>query len=322
MLPQPGGTFSGRRLVIILAAGRSGSTLVQSAFLSNCNALTFFEPCRHSPLGDVREDQCVDQVMRYLLCDLPQQNRTWNPPHVHRWFRHPYVGTDFGCRLPPFQSVSRTTEVCKRASVVLVKEIRLVGQMHRLTRALQHRITLKNQISPAVIHLVRDPRSVIASQLRLRWHGFVDALSHRQRLEIVQMTARRICDGMVADATTGDQLQRAGQLQYMLVRFEELSSDLERVVYRLHDQLRMAIPSTTRLWLERMLSGDCNQGMNSSDANKDSGLNDAFEYGTCRGKFILRRVRNTNRWKHFLHAAERKSLENLCANALARFGYD
>ena len=103
MLPPP----TAQR-VVVLAPGRSGSTLLQSIFLSNCNALTFFEPCRHSPEGDVRRERCVAQVVRYLSCDLPRRGGEWDPPAIRGWLRHPYNEANTSCAHPPLRSVLKT----------------------------------------------------------------------------------------------------------------------------------------------------------------------------------------------------------------------
>eukprot|EP00322_Chrysochromulina_rotalis_P019561 CAMPEP_0115838194 /NCGR_PEP_ID=MMETSP0287-20121206/5604_1 /TAXON_ID=412157 /ORGANISM="Chrysochromulina rotalis, Strain UIO044" /LENGTH=189 /DNA_ID=CAMNT_0003291715 /DNA_START=345 /DNA_END=914 /DNA_ORIENTATION=- len=176
-------------------------------------------------------------------------------------------------------------------------------------------------MSTAIVHLVRDPRPMLASQKRLRWWGFGDMTARRRRLEM-ERVAKRTCDGMVADAAVGDALQRQGSLiRYALVRFEELTSDLEATTLRLHHQLGLSVPLSSHQWLNRTLRGQCAHGSARQDANATD-VNQ-FEYSTCRQK-RARRAQETRalaRWKHSLTMQEKQAINSMCAGALSRFGY-
>ena len=47
--PAPSAAGGAQRHIVLTAPGRSGSTLLQSFFLADCEAVTFFEPCRFTP---------------------------------------------------------------------------------------------------------------------------------------------------------------------------------------------------------------------------------------------------------------------------------
>ena len=298
------------RRALILAPGRSGSTLLQSAFLSSCDALTFFEPCRHSPIGDVRKDHCVAQVLRFLDCNLPQRNGAWDPPEIKGWLRHPYSEANTSCTPPPLLSVEQTAAVCQQAQLVFVKEIRLVGELSRVAKALAQS---ERKGITALIHLVRDPRPMLASQRRLLWWNMNSEMSRRRRAMEIERVAKRTCDGMVRDADAGDALLRSGQTTYILVRFEELTSELEATTLRLYAQLGRPVLHSTRLWLNRTLAGQCSHGNDAANAEK-------FEYSTCRARQARRRPQQ--RWKHVLTMLEKRAISRVCSHALARFGYD
>ena len=180
----------------MLAPGRSGSTLLQSVFLTGCDALTFFEPCRHAPSGDVRREECAKQVLRFLRCDLPARSDDWEPPTIRPWLQHPYRAANgsFSCTPPPFRSVHRLARVCSAARLVLVKEIRLVGQLATLAAMLPAPST--------IVHLVRDPRPMLASQIKLQWWNLRKG-GGRLVVRELERVARRTCKGMVADADAG-----------------------------------------------------------------------------------------------------------------------
>ena len=324
------------RRIAVLAHGRSGSTLLQSIFLSRCDALTFFEPCRHSPLGDVRRGRCIAQVLRFLRCDLPERDGRWDPPAVRGWLMHPYREANTTCQtLPPFTSVRATAQACRRAKLLLVKEIRLVGQLSQLAAALV-RERMEPAAAPttapgaaatstapgatALIHVVRDPRAMLASQKRLRWwpkwHGREKG-TRRQQLAEMERVASHQCNGMLSDAAAGDALQRRGHVRYVLVRFEELSSDVQTTTGRLYAQLGLPVPHETRAWLERTRRGQCvNSNATVARITRNSSAAEQFEYGTCRTSATRR-----DRWKHMLRPTEKRILARVCAEALSRFGY-
>lgn len=307
--------------ILLLAPGRSGSTLLQSAFLSSCDVLTFFEPCRHAPGGgDVHRKRCVPQALRFLECRLPQHQSRWDPPELRGWLRHPYNDANTSCAAPaPFATVEAARLACRAAPVVLVKEIRLVGQIENIAAALQRRRRSSSRSgaragATAIVHLVRDPRPMLLSQRRLGWWNFANITGRRRAAEM-ERVAKRLCGGMAADADAGQRLQRAGRIRYVPVRFEELASDLAATTARLYGALGLPLPGSTRDWLNRTLRGQCAHG-DAASANGTAGRQ-RFEYSTCRARPSLGRPR----WKKELSTREKRIIGRQCAAAMRAFGY-
>ena len=301
-----------------MAPGRSGSTLLQSAFLASCDVLTFFEPCFHAPGGGaVFRKRCVPQALRFIDCRLPQRKSRWDPPALRGWLKHPYNDANTTCAAPaPFATVAEAKLACNAAPVVLVKEIRLVGQMSRIAWVIERRLQQNRTTrvsATAVVHLVRDPRPMLASQRRLGWWNFANVSGRRQNHEM-QRVARRLCTGMVADAAVGEDLQRAGRIRYIRVRFEDLAADLAATTQRLYDALGLPLPPSTRDWIHRTLRGQCAHG-NATDANGTVGRQ-RFEYSTCRSK-----PSGQKRWKQDLSTREQRIIGRECKDAMSAFGY-
>ena len=290
------------RHVVVVAPGRSGSTLLQTIFLTACDSLTFFEPCRHIPSGDVRKQQCADQVLRFLKCDLPSRNGKWNPPNLRGWLLHPYKEANTSCPTPPFRSLNKLAPVCKAAKLVLVKEIRLVGQLSLLASTLRQ----GGVDSLTVIHLVRDPRPMLASQIKLRWWNLLKG--GRRELERV---ARRTCTGMESDAAAGAALHSRDGLRYVPVRFEDLVANTSQVTQQLYSALEMPVPPSTRAWLHKTLRGEC-VAANSSEQ---------LEYATCRNTSVRRHAKRHS-WKHSLSRRQKRIITQQCSGAMRRFGYE
>ena len=308
--------------IVLLAPGRSGSTLLQSAFLSSCDILTFFEPCHHGPgsAKDLFKGRCIEHVKRFLTCDLPRSARgEWDPPPLRRWLRHPYNEANTSCTQPPFASVDQSRKACSSASVVLVKEIRLVGQLSQLAASLASRPRLLSG-STAIVHLVRDPRPMLASQRRLHWWNFGLNSTKRQRAKEMERVAKRLCAGMLADAAAGEWLkQRHGDLiRYVPVRFEELANGLAATTERVFGEVGLPLRSSTHDWLNRTLAGECAHG--DATAAAAASDKDKFEYGTCRGRSSRSR-RLRPRWKHVLSMREKRAIAKHCGVAMATFGY-
>ena len=290
------------RHVVVVAPGRSGSTLLQTIFLTACDSLTFFEPCRHIPSGDVRKQQCADQVLRFLKCDLPSRNGKWNPPNLRGWLLHPYKEANTSCPTPPFRSLNKLAPICKAAKLVLVKEIRLVGQLSLLASTLRQ----GGVGSLTVIHLVRDPRPMLASQIKLRWWNLLKG--GRRELERV---ARRTCTGMESDAAAGAALHSRDGLRYVPVRFEDLVANTSQVTQQLYSALEMPVPPSTRAWLHKTLRGEC-VAANSSEQ---------LEYATCRNTSVRRHAKRHS-WKHSLSRRQKRIITQQCSGAMRRFGYE
>lgn len=324
----PGAAGSVSR-VVLLAPGRSGSTLLQSAFLSSCDVLTFFEPCHHGAGGggDVLHGKCVRHIKRFLSCDLPKKNGRWDPPSIRPWLQHPYNAANTSCTRPPFASAEKMQAVCHSARLVLVKEIRLVGKLQQLAATLTRHYLQQHPRPPArsvaIVHLVRDPRPTLASQRRLHWWKFGNtSLQSKQQLaHEMARVAKHLCRGILADVTAGERLQRneASLIRYVPVRFEELATNLAATTERLYGALGLLpVPHTTQEWIQRTLSGQCAHG-DAASANNESTL-EKFEYSTCRSKTAPSRGAH-GRWKHDLSRLEKRAIARGCATAMARLGY-
>ena len=266
----------------------------------------------------MHRQRCVPHALRFLECRLPQRKARWDPPELRGWLRHPYNEANTTCATPaPFVTVAAARHACRAAPVVLIKEIRLVGQIARIATALERRQRpgrSRRAGTTAIVHLVRDPRPMLASQRRLGWWNFGN-LTGRRRAAEMERVAKRLCGGMAADAVAGERLQRAGRIRYVPVRFEELASDLAATTARLYSALGLPLPRSTRDWLNRTLRGQCAHG----DAASANGTFDRqrFEYSTCRRA----RPNKRPRWEAELSGRDKRIINRECAAAMRHFGY-
>ena len=303
--------------ILLLAPGRSGSTLLQSAFLASCGVLTFFEPCRHGPGGgSLHKKKCIPQALRFLDCKLPQKKERWNPPALRGWLRHPYNDANTSCpnRDPFAATVAEAKQACQSAAVVLVKEIRLVGQLSRIAAAHSRRHR-RDANATAIVHLVRDPRPMLTSQRRLGWWNFGNLSGHKRDAEMERVSSR-LCTGLAADAAEGERMKQAADgMRYIRVRFEELADDLPGTTARLYAALGLPLPRSTRDWLSRTMGGQCAYGDAADSRNATD--RQRFEYSTCRRDRPSRRPR----WKQELSSREKRTIHKHCAGVMRTLGY-
>ena len=215
--------------------------------------------------------------------------------------------------------VRNAEHACRQAAVVVVKEIRLVGQLGLLAASLgrQTRGDASTGTSSAdvadIIHLVRDPRPMLASQFRLGW-WVANSSRSRMRVAEMQRVARKTCDGMLADAEAGERLRRETRVRYSRIRFEELTNDLGATITQVYGTLGLEMPLSTSLWVNRTLRGHCAHGETARSGSTTD--KERFEYGTCR-----KRVSRRPRWKHELSRREKRAIQRHCSDVMLRFGY-
>ncbi|KAL1523269.1 hypothetical protein AB1Y20_018219 [Prymnesium parvum] len=297
--------------VVITAPGRSGSTLLQSAFIASCDAITFFEPCLHSPLGDVRREQCAEQIVRFLMCKLPAKHGHWDRPPMRRWLQTPYLHVKSCPSIPPFDSVEEATAWCEQSRHVVVKEIRVIGQLSKLVSRLQPIASPSDPI--AIIQLVRDPRATLASQRRLLWHGLRGANAHQSN-EILRRVAKRTCGGMLADSRKGSMLHRRHGFVFMRVRYEDLIANFTRVVDTLYHRMGWQISFSTHERLKMVALGRCDKSVEVTRQQID--------YSICRDISAAQNSTGLKKnWTTALTRREQGIIHKVCAPAMHHFGY-
>ena len=323
--PAPSAGGGAQRHIVLTAPGRSGSTLLQSFFLADCEAVTFFEPCRFTPEVGGEEslvrERCIAQVRRFLACDLPAAEgpagaQRWDPPELKGWLRHPYRASNASCALnASLASVNETRRACRAAPLVLVKEIRLVGQLRALASAWPAGDASAAALS--VVHLVRDPRSMLASQKKLGWWRLREG-TPAARLKNLEYIANRTCVGMLADADAGAELaKQRGAAAYVRVRFEDLLADIKGAAAALSRQLGLPVAPAAAEWLERFTQGDCDSHTPRPGMTPEQ----AYQYGTCRDPVAAQRAVAGKSWKHGLNPREKRTILARCDGVLRRFGY-
>ena len=214
---------------VVLQTGRSGSTLLQSAFLSSCDVLTLSLPpwCWWWRRRAARQMCAPHQTLLVIWGRMADGT---HPAFDHGCSIHTMLPTQVAhdhhlpllrrCKLRPVLASCRQRDTTRwKAAAATATLTRHYLQQHPRPPAR----------SVAIVHLVRDPRPTLASQRRLHWWKFGNtSLQSKQQLaHEMARVAKHLCRGILADVTAGERLQRneASLIRYVPVRFEELATN-------------------------------------------------------------------------------------------------
>jgi len=161
-----------RETLVISGFWRSGTTWLEETLREILQAKTLFEPC--DPLAeDMQEVHMHDQVagkkLEFLRLYMPYAGAETLPSGpLHELFRKALVAESRGAWIRRFRKGSEESHRTR----VVVKFVR--AQL--CLRAAQ------NTFGMPVLHVYRDPRAVIASIKKTRWHWLFEHLVLRKQL--------------------------------------------------------------------------------------------------------------------------------------------
>jgi len=176
--------------------------------------------------------------------------------------------------------------LCSHFSVQLMKVVRM--RLWQTQQLLQH----FSDDSLKIVYLVRDPRGTMASRSKLAWCrdapcNDVDAL----------------CGQMDEDVALGRRLRRQHPRSFYLLRFEDLSADVEAETEKLFRFLRLPVTMTTKVFLTT------HTGMNGRSKNDP--------YATNRRSQDV-----ASRWRKALSPDDIDFISSRCAAVLKNLQYE
>ncbi|XP_034542022.1 carbohydrate sulfotransferase 1 [Notolabrus celidotus] len=193
---------------------------------------------------------------------------------------------------------------CLSRGHVAIKTVRVpeVGDLRTLTE--DPRLDLK------IIHLVRDPRAVLASRMvafsdQFRAWKIWNATGRQPRyVDLSQITST--CKDMTASAETG--LQKPAWLRgrYMPVRYEDLAFHPKEKAAEIYRFVGVEMEDRVRLWVEK--------NTNSNMTSPSSEWN--YRYSTTRDSRAT-----AESWRLRLSFDIVRTVQNLCNDTLALLGY-
>lgn len=192
---------------------------------------------------------------------------------------------------------------CLSRGHVAIKTVRIpeVGDLRTLTE--DPRLDLK------IIHLVRDPRAILASRItafseQFRAWKIWNVTGRQPRyVDLSQITST--CKDMAASVETG--LQRLAWLRgrYLLVRYEDLALSPEARATEIYRFVGLEMEDRVRMWIGRNTNSNVS---NPSEWN--------YKYSTTRDSKVT-----AESWRLRLSFDIVRTIQNLCNDTLALLGY-
>ncbi|XP_076358861.1 carbohydrate sulfotransferase 4-like [Tachypleus tridentatus] len=305
--------------VLLLTYWRSGSTFLGEMLSYYPNTFYRFEPFMYmNLLGHIDSSQALEavQVLKHLLlCDYtntPQyfqlvKKEEWNsdtllkiknysfPCHAYPKTLCVFRKNTRDCLRYPTEMCLKTDlleKACRNAKLLVIKIVRL-----RLRHAIE---ILKDKKVPNlhVIHLVRDPRGLIASRKQKRWCITPDCRD-----------PRFLCRSLQDDLLIGDVLQYKYGIKYLRVRYEDVamqpktwSEKLIRFLnFPMHEEITKYVYLHTR-----------------------KGNNDTFFDNKGRLQYPLtyrESTKTARQWTKKLTYSELQEIQGVCQLVIQKLGY-
>ncbi|XP_077424713.1 carbohydrate sulfotransferase 1 isoform X2 [Vanacampus margaritifer] len=333
---------SPQKHILLFATTRSGSSFTGQLLNQHPEVFYMFEPLYHvqqaftNSSGRIRRtlDRRAllgayrDLLLNLYKCDLHFIENYIRPePQDHvtnSFFRRssshalcsPPVCLEFrnGAALdPPEESwctkkcgilnLTVASRSCLSRGHIAIKTVRIPEVMDLRTLVEDPRLDLK------IIHLVRDPRAILASRItafsdQFRAWKIWNATGRQPRyVDLSQITST--CKDMLASAEAG--LLRPAWLQgrYLLVRYEDLAFNPKHMANELYQFIGLEMEDRVQTWITR---------------NTKSNLSAPFEwnykYSTTRNSRMT-----AESWRLRLGYDIVSTVQNLCNDTLALLGY-
>ena len=179
---QPTQQFAKRKNLIIVSPGRGGSSFLGSFFYNNPHVMYWYEPLRSivSLVSKEKEpmkykETSIKVINAFLQCNFGNISGTTLSAFFRRMLhknnktknREPPANTISSMHTPQF-SKTLLSKACNNYSHTVMKILSL-RVPYKTIEALKDLFQQKNQYDVKLVHLIRDPRAVINSRVKLKW---------------------------------------------------------------------------------------------------------------------------------------------------------
>ncbi|XP_040201138.1 carbohydrate sulfotransferase 1-like [Rana temporaria] len=322
-------TQQSRKHILIFATARSGSSFLGQLFNQNPDVFYLFEPLylvqyklanrypaidRRSLLGAYR-----DLLQNLYDCDFYLLENYIKPtPKDHvalSFFRH--GASNALCSPPVCEQLERLEEnicskKCQRVNLTLastacrsyrymaIKTIRIPEIDHLRTLAEDPRLNLK------IIHLVRDPRAVLASRIST----FVDQYrlyqiwnsSGKMPHNLDLNPIKNMCIDYSKSVETAFGRPSWLKGRYMLIRYEDLARDPVKKANEIYNFIGLEWKDNLTAWIEENTNASVPSNVSKFTTNRNSS-------------------ETAENWRLHLHFNIVQAVQELCNKTLFQFGY-
>ena len=316
--------------VMILAYQRSGSSFIGEMFNRNPEVFYLFEPIQPIEIatGQGKFPLLYDTLVAHLLHVVYTCSFDKHPYLVNFLSSSPFrlksqtltssglceanVTAEQMHRLCKPVNASILKRLCSSRSHVVVKTIRASSrkllEFTRTSRAASDSREEEISHSLKVLHLVRDPRAIIASRLtkNLRELSVFRAAANPARLtekaraiaRSVRVASSKLCSRMHSDTKHGEKLLPAGR--YALIRYEDAAVRPLEAYEEIYEFAGMDRAREAEKWLKENTESDSDPGYYSTSRNSSA---------------------SARRWRAKLPFALVREIEKQCGELMETLGY-
>ena len=187
--------------VLIISQARSGSSTIGRIFHDNPDVFYLFEPFRNVPFYTPNLLQSILDCSVWKIPERSSKINWWYAKKMNNWFRDG-LDPETTCRSRPLQAI---------------KMIRFQSKEVSVDDAMSYIASFGNQLK--IIHLVRHPGAVWASQQKLGWRWKRDD----------ETWIRDICDGLAFDFQVLHNLPPSSP-KVLFIQYDDLVIDTRNVV--------------------------------------------------------------------------------------------
>ncbi|KAL1472173.1 hypothetical protein MTO96_039484, partial [Rhipicephalus appendiculatus] len=282
------------RRVIIVTYFRSGSSFVGEILSSTPRTFFHFEPLHmfniNARINASTVPKALDLIGHLFRCEFQRVEHyaRWDYEHAFLFLWNHFLWTLCRGQYSVCFNSDAVSQVCSRASAQVMKVTRL--HMSLVQDWLRSNPDLVESVK--ILHLVRDPRGIVASRRRVDWCNESKSCMHQDT----------VCSELRADLDSYDELKKALPNNTYRLRYEDLSLNPNSEAVRLFDVLGLNYTEYVTRFLKTH-----------TKAPKDYALT---PHSTRRDSSIV-----PFQWKTKLSYEDVVNIQRSCSDVLLRLGY-
>lgn len=319
-IDTPGGVTSSRTNLIIVAQPRTGSSFLGDAFNQHPDVFYLFEPLHgivNHPVQHLSDPKPMQFLAGILRCKFTHLNYVRQIEKFRRFSsnalsspplcaKKTFVDTP---RKRCYSLSTRTMEaVCKSNYSVTVMKI-LTSRIPNGT--VESLFPLCNSTNCTIIFLVRDPRPVVYSHIKVgiqSWQNFkIRGANDSAPRPSIKMYSARVCQQIEANVKTFKNLIAWMKSRYHILRYEDLAGNPTETLRRVYKMAGLTMVNSTLKWIELHTTG----GRSSTKNDKNP-----YNYSTRRNSKAI-----IDNWRLEIDPCVVNIIENNCRSVLKLLGY-
>lgn len=306
--------------LIIAAQPRTGSSFLGDAFNQHPDVFYLFEPLRgivNSPLQHLKDPKPMQFLAGILHCKFSQPTYIKHIQNFRRFSSNALSSPPL-CAKKTFRDTTRKKcvslstinmgAVCKSNYNVTVMKILTSRIPNGTVKSL---FPLCDSTNCTIIYLVRDPRPVVFSQMKVgiqSWQNFKVRGSHDTAPRpSIQMYSASVCRQIEANVKTFKNLTGWMKSRYHILRYEDLAGNATETLRRVYKMVGLEMVNSTLEWIELHTTGK--RGSSKRDSQN-------YNYSTRRNSKAA-----IDNWRLEIDPCVVHIIEHSCRSVMKLLGY-